>query len=37
MGLPPPPQPGPVAAGQVCDPDNISSSDQTTASAHQLV
>ncbi|HTW82850.1 MAG TPA: carboxypeptidase-like regulatory domain-containing protein [Candidatus Sulfotelmatobacter sp.] len=36
-GLPPPPVPGPVAAGQICDPDNISTSDASTAAAHQLV
>ncbi len=35
--LPAPPIPGPVQAGQICDPDNISSSQQATATAQQLV
>lgn len=35
--LPAPPVPGPVAAGQICDPDNISSADQATAAKDSLV
>jgi hypothetical protein len=35
--LPAPPLPGPVAAGQICDPDNISSADQSTAAKNSLV
>jgi hypothetical protein len=35
--LPSPPLPGPVAAGQICDPDNISSADQATATKDSLV
>ena len=35
--LPAPPLPGPVAAGQICDPDNISSADQATAAKNSLV
>jgi len=35
--LPAPPIPGPVKEGQICDPDNISSTDQATATAQQLV
>ncbi len=35
--LPAPPLPGPVAAGNICDPDNISSADQTAAAKASLV
>ncbi|MBX6371256.1 MAG: carboxypeptidase regulatory-like domain-containing protein [Acidothermus sp.] len=34
---PPPPQPGIVAEGQICDPDNISGSDRAQAEAQDLV
>jgi hypothetical protein len=34
--LPTPPVPGPVKAGQICDPDNISSTDQETAAKESL-
>ena len=35
--LPAPPLPGPVAAGEICDPDNISSTDQSAAAKASLV
>lgn len=34
---PPPPAPGPIAAGEICDPDNLTEAERATADQQQLV